>query len=51
MMNKCRVEFEYEHAGRKQRLGTAIMKNRRTAAVAPGNPSKALIVELYGAEG
>lgn len=57
--DRGRVEFEYEHAGRKHRSGTAIMKTRQTAAFAPGakievavdprNPSKAFIVELYEA--
>jgi hypothetical protein len=55
--DRGRIEFEYTHNGRQYTTGTAIMKNKQTTAISPGdeievavdpdNPRKAFVVQLY----
>ncbi len=55
--DRGRVEFEYTHNGQKHTTGTAIMKNKQTIAMVPGdeievaidpdNAHRAFIVPLY----
>jgi len=55
--DRGRVEFEYTLDGRQYTTGTAIMKNKRTTAIHPGdeldaaidraNPARAYLVDLY----
>ncbi|MEM1179130.1 MAG: DUF3592 domain-containing protein [Acidobacteriota bacterium] len=55
--DRGRVEFHYPHNGRSHRRGVAVMKNKQTQALAPGDeidivfdpdkPSRVLIVDLY----
>ena len=52
-----RIEFEYRHNGQEHRTGVAVMKNKQTTAISPGdeievaldpdNAGKAYVVHLY----
>jgi hypothetical protein len=55
--DRGRIEFEYTHHGQEHRTGIAVMKNKETTAISPGdeielalepeNAAKAYVVQLY----
>jgi hypothetical protein len=55
--DRGRIEFEYTYGGQQHRTGTAVMKNKQTTAISPGDeievaldpvdPRRAFVVQLY----